>query len=68
MGRKETIWGARHTSEQKEIERIIQNYKEQYNIDLTILEASAIQAERSMDMFWPDKKARDAIKRLRGIF
>ena len=68
MGRKETIWGARHTSEQKEIERIIKNYKEQYNISLTILEASAIQAERSMEMFWTDKKAKDSIKKLRGVF
>ena len=67
MGRKNTIWGARHKIEGEEINRIIESYKKLYNIDINILEASAVQAERSKDVFWNDKKAMDAIKKLRGV-
>jgi len=67
MGRKDTIWGARHKLEGEEIKRIIENYKNLFNIELNILEASAIQALRSKDSFWNDKKAIDTIRRLRGI-
>lgn len=67
MGRKETVWGARHIREDEEIKRIIEYYNKTFNIDLTILEASAIIAERSKSMFWNNKQAKEIIMRLRGL-
>lgn len=67
MARKNTIWGARHVDEDKEIKRIIEYYRKQFSIDITILEASAILAERSKSIFWNDKQARDIIMKLRGL-
>lgn len=67
MSRKETVWGARHISEEKEIERIIEYYRNNLNIVITKLEASAILVSRSMDVIWNDKKAIEQIRRLRGL-
>ena len=67
MGRKETVWGARHVKEEEEIKRIIQYYQEIGITNVNKLEASAIQAMRSQDVFWNQKKAKDAIARLRGV-
>ena len=67
MTRKDTVWGARHKIEEDEILRIIMHYKNSYNIEITKLEASAIQALRSQEIFWNDKKAKEVITRLRGI-
>jgi len=67
MTRKDTIWGARHKSEGEEISRIMEYYRANFNINVTILEASAILAERSKDTFWNEKKAREIIAKLRGL-
>lgn len=67
MARKNTVWGARHVIEEEEIRRIIEYYQKTLGINITKLEASAIQAERSMDVMWTDKKAREILMNLRGI-
>lgn len=67
MGRKETVWGARHISEDVEIKRTIDSYKELLKIDITKLEASAIVASRSQSVFWDQKKAREILSKLRGM-
>lgn len=67
MSRRETVWGARHISENKEIDRIIEYYQKNLNVSITKLEASAILAARSMDILWSDKKAIDTLRRLRGL-
>lgn len=67
MGRKDTVWGARHVREEEEIKRIIQYYESIGINNVTKLEASAVQAMRSQDVFWNQKKAKDAVARLRGI-
>ena len=67
MGRKDTVWGARHVKEEEEIKRIIQYYESIGINNVTKLEASAVQAMRSQDVFWNQKKAKDAVARLRGI-
>lgn len=67
MARKNTVWGARHSLEQEEIERIINEFQNMLNITITKLEASVILAERSKSVFWNKNKSLDTIKRLRGI-
>lgn len=67
MGRKNTIHCARHIIEDKEIKRIIEHYRKSLKIDITILEASAILAERSQSLFWNNKQAKEIIMKLRGI-
>ncbi|MFX1312075.1 MAG: hypothetical protein ACFFHD_05640 [Promethearchaeota archaeon] len=67
MSRKETVWGARHISEEVEIKRILEYYEKQFNISLTKLEASAVLAERSRNIFWSDKEAIEFVRRLRGL-
>jgi len=67
MARKNTVWGARHLMEEQEIKRIIEEYQRLFDITITKLEASAILAERSKDVFWSESKARDMIKRMRGL-
>ena len=67
MSRKDTVWGARHKEEELEIERIIDYYRDTLNIEITKIEASAIQAIRSRDVIWNSKKAKDVISSLRGI-
>ena len=67
MGRRETVWGARHIKEEEEIKRIMKEYTEQFGVQITKLEASAIAAMRSQEMFWNHKKAKEAISKLRGI-
>jgi uncharacterized ubiquitin-like protein YukD len=66
-GRKDTIYCARDKSEEQEINRIIESYMKTLNIEITKLEASAIQAQRSKEVFWDNKKARDFILKLRGM-
>lgn len=67
MTSKDTIRTHRHISEVNEVNRIIDNYQNQFNIKINKLEASAILAMRSQDIFWTDKKAREAIMKIRGI-
>jgi len=67
MGRKETVWGARHIAEAEEIKRIINEYNKLFNIQITKLEASAILAERSKSVFWDKNEARKILERLRGL-
>jgi hypothetical protein len=67
LSRKETVWVARHKSEEEEINRIIKNSREKLGIELNKLEASIILAERSKEMFWSDIKARDTIRRIKGV-
>lgn len=66
MSRKDTVWGHKHRDEDAEIKRIIEYYG-QFGISITKLEASAILAERSKDVFWTEKKARDVLLKLRGL-
>jgi len=67
MTRKNTVWGARHVLEDKEIKRIINYYKKEFGISLTKLEASAIQSIRSKEIFWSEKKAKEVLIELRKI-
>lgn len=67
MARKDTVHTHRHISEEKEIKRIIQYYKEEFNLTLTILEASAIAAKRSLETFWTKNKALKEVQALRGF-
>lgn len=67
MTRKNTVWGARHISEEEEIYRIIESYKNSMNTEITKLEASAIQAQRSREIFWNNDKAKKFLMKLRGI-
>ena len=67
MTRKNTVWGARHILEEDEIKRTIEYYENNFSINITILEASAIIAARSQNIHWTDKKAMDALRSLRGV-
>ncbi len=52
---------------EEEARRIIRLYKEQLDINITYVEATAIAAERSLNNFWTDKKLKEVLSRLRGI-
>jgi len=67
MGRKDTIYCARHKIEEEEIERIIKYYKETLDREITKLDASVILAKRSRNVLWTDKKAIDEIRSVKGI-
>lgn len=67
MSRKNTVWGARDKSEEDEILRIIDYYSKTFGITITKLESSAIQAARSMDVYWDENKAKEFLRKLRGV-
>ena len=67
MSRKNTVWCARHREEEEEIKRIINYYKDAFGKELTKLEASMILAIRSKETFWPEKKAIDNLRRVKGV-
>lgn len=67
MGRKETVWGARHIKEEEEIRRIIEYFESNLNIRITKIEASAAIAARSQNLFWSDNDALKFIRSIRGI-
>lgn len=52
---------------ESEAKRIKQLYKENLNIDITHVEATAIAAERSMSNIWTEKKLKEVLARLRGL-
>lgn len=66
-GRKETIHGAFHRNLQEEIKRVMEEMKK-FNIEINKLEATAIIAERSNDVFWDKDKALKILRRLRGVY
>jgi hypothetical protein len=66
-GHKDTVWGARHKIEEEELNRIIKEYDDKLKINITKLEASAIQAFRSKNTFLDLSEAKKMIRRLRGI-
>jgi len=65
--RKETVWGARHVNEEKELYRLMEAYKKKLKIDITKIEASAIQALRSSSLVFDLSEAKKVIGNLRGI-
>jgi hypothetical protein len=67
MSRKNTVYGARHIKEEEEINRIMEYYENDLKLSITKLEASALQAMRSVDAYWSTEKAKKALMRLRGF-
>lgn len=68
IGRKSTVWGARHIDEEKEIERIQKEAAKILGIrDVTKLEASKIVAERSSGIIWDSQRFINELRKLRGI-
>ena len=67
MGRKNTIWGARHIDEEREIIRLQKLSKEKYGINLTKLEASSIMAKKSQRGALNDNEFKDLVSDLRGM-
>lgn len=53
---------------EEEAKRIKQMYMEILNIDITWTEATSIAAMRSSTTFWNDKKLKEILASLRGIF
>ena len=52
---------------EEEAKRLKQMYKEIENIDITWVEATALAAERSFEVTWVSKKAREKLAKLRGL-
>lgn len=67
MGRKNTIWGARHIDEGKEISRLQDLSRKKYGIQLTKIEASAIMARKSQRGSLNDSEFKELVGDLRGM-
>lgn len=67
MKKIKSIHGHFSDSLKYEADRIKKYCKEMYDIDVSFTEATALAAERSKDVFWTNKKLKEAIARLRGL-
>lgn len=68
MSRKDTIYTHRHVDEELEVGRVIELFKNRFNISITKLEASSIVAARSKSTFWSDSQLKKYLQNLRGIY
>lgn len=53
---------------EEEVNKIKKAYKDLLNVDITWTEATSIAAMRSSHTFWTDKKLKEALARLRGVY
>ena len=52
---------------ENEARRIKKLYKDNLDVDITHVEATAIAAERSISAFWTNQKLKEVLSKLRGL-